>query len=356
MAGVDMAVAADARFTFAIRDYQPQDEDQVLRFLRMVLGEGGAFTRTAEFLRWKHVHNHFGPSQILLAAGDEILGLRAFMRWRFNTPEGPIGAVRAVDTATHPHYRRLGVFSRLTRASLDRAKADGVHVVFNTPNPTSMAGYLKLGWRSVGRPRLLVRILNVPRLVIGPFSRRPRRLAAAEMTTFFQRSARSVEELLAHRERLGSILRLDDELCRDGIRTQRSAEFLRWRYAESPGPNYFALWTGTSPVTGALVFRPNVRHGLREIMLCEFLVGYGAAPEVRALIDVLRRTVRADYVVAVATPGTEHWGLLRRAGFLPLPERVGPNFVTYPLQWPANAPDPTTLGHWRLSLGDLELF
>jgi GNAT superfamily N-acetyltransferase len=345
-----------AQPAYVIRHYRPEDGDRVLAFLRMVLGEGGAFARTSEFFQWKHIENHFGPSQMMLADNHEILGVRAFMRWGFKTPYGPVRAVRAVDTATHPGYRRLGVFSRLTKTSLDQAKIDGVHLIFNTPNPASMAGYLKLGWGAVGHPRLLVRVLNVPRMVIGVLQGRRQRITETEIATFFRTPTRSVEELLAREERVAAILRLDDGLCRDGIRTERSGEFLRWRYVDAPSLKYFALWTGKSPVTGALIFRPNIRRGLREIMLCEFLVGYGAAPEVRALITTLARSVRADYIVAAATPGTEHWGLLRRSGFIPLPERAGPNFVAYPLNWPTEAPDPHVLAHWRLSLGDLEIF
>lgn len=341
---------------YAIRHYRPDDGEQVLAFLQMVLGEGGAFARTSEFFQWKHIDNHFGPSQMLLAENHEILGVRAFMRWGFNTPQGQVRAVRAVDTATHPGYRRLGVFSRLTKASLEQAKGDGVHLIFNTPNPASMAGYLKLGWKSVGRPRILVRILNLPRLALGALSHRRRRLTEKDVTMFFRGPQRSVDELLAHEERIAAILRLEDELCGDGIRSDRSSNFLRWRYADVPSPKYFAFWSGKSPVTGALIFRPSIRRGLREIMLCELLMGYGAAPELRALIGAFSRTIRADYIVTAATPGTEHCGLLRRAGFIPLPERAGPNLVVYPLNWPVGTLDPTRLEHWRLSLGDLEIF
>ncbi len=345
-----------APHAFSIREYRSEDEDVVLRLLRLVLGEGGAFARTLEFFRWKHVDNPWGPSQILLADGSELLGVRAFMRWGFRTPQGQARAVRAVDTATHPGFRRLGIFSRLTKASLGRAAADRVHLIFNTPNAASMAGYVKLGWQMVGHPRLMIRVLNPARLSLGLLSRRRRRLTEAEIGGFFRRPTQSVEDLLAKGDRLERILRLDDELCREGIRTERSLEFLRWRYVDAPSLRYFAFWEGRVPVTAALIFRPNIRRGLREIMLVEFLMGYGAAREVDVLMHGLARAVRADYMLAAATPGTEHWGLLRRAGFLPLPERAGPNFVVHPLNWPPAAPDPSRLQHWRLSLGDLELF
>jgi GNAT superfamily N-acetyltransferase len=342
--------------TIVIRGYQASDEDAVLALLRRTLGEGGSFERTAEFWRWKHLENAFGASQLLLATNQEVVGLRAFMRWGFNSPAGSLRAVRAVDTATHPDYRRQGVFARLTQTSLDQARADGVHLIFNTPNPQSMAGYLKLGWHLIGRPRLLVRPLNPLGITRGLLLRSRAKLHAEDVPGFFRSPPRGMESLFEHGERVEQILTFDDGLTAEGLRTARSLDFLRWRYANAPSLRYFALWTGERPLTGLTIFRPSIRNGLREIMLCEFLIGYGAATHARDLIAQLSKMVRADYLVAAASPGSYHWGTLRRAGFIPLPERFSPNFTCYPLNWPADAPDPRRLQHWRLSLGDLEVF
>jgi GNAT superfamily N-acetyltransferase len=309
-----------------------------------------------EFWRWKHFQNSFGVSQLLVAANEEILGLRAFMRWAFKTPTGHLRAVRAVDTSTHPGYRRLGIFSRLTQASLERARAEGVNLIFNTPNAQSMPGYLKLGWHLVGRPRLLSRVLNPARVAARLLWPRQTKLTEADLSTLFRSSPRPVDSIFDYSDHVERIVALDDLLCASAVRTDRSASFFRWRYASAPSLQYFALWTGETPVTGLLIFRPNIRQGLREIMLCEFLIGYGAAAHARELFDSLARSVRADYIVAAATPGTQHWGMLRRAGFLPVRQRAGVNFTVLPLNLPAAELNPTRLENWRLSLGDLELF
>lgn len=346
----------DSAPAFVIREYRQKDEDPVLDLLRQTLGEGSSFARTRDFWRWKHFQNPFGASQMLLAVNTEILGLRAFLRWGFRTPRGSVQAVRAVDTSTHPGRRRLGVFTRLTQTSLDRARADGVHLIFNTPNPQSMAGYLKLGWNAVGRPRLLLRPLRPLHMLGALVVRRRDRLAPRDIPGFFRSPAQRVDALFEHRDRLQQILAFNDGLCAEGIRTERSAPFIEWRYAAPPSPQYFALWTGEKPATGILIFRPNIRKGLREIMVCEFLLGYGSGPEARELIGRLAGMVRADYLLAAASPKSHHWKILRRAGFIPLPYRLGPNFVVYPLHWPEGEPDPARLENWQLSLGDLEIF
>ncbi|HSK35314.1 MAG TPA: GNAT family N-acetyltransferase, partial [Actinomycetota bacterium] len=151
-----------------IRPFAAGDEAAVLELLGQTLGGGPAGWRPPEFFRWKHQDNPFGRSLLLLAEADgRIVGLRAFMRWRFVADGRDYPAVRAVDTATHPDYQGRGIFSLLTRQALHELRADGVAFVFNTPNDRSRPGYLKMGWQLVERlpvaatprsPRALLRL------------------------------------------------------------------------------------------------------------------------------------------------------------------------------------------------------
>jgi predicted N-acetyltransferase YhbS len=95
------------------------DESEVLALLDAALGAGPAGARPVAFFRWKHFENPFGPSFMLVAEADEqVVGLRAFMRWEFVAEGRRFRAVRAVDTATHPDYQGRGIFSALTRQAI----------------------------------------------------------------------------------------------------------------------------------------------------------------------------------------------------------------------------------------------
>ncbi|MGQ0670201.1 MAG: GNAT family N-acetyltransferase, partial [Actinomycetota bacterium] len=84
-----------------LRPYRGDDESRVLELLTASLGAGPAGERPAEFFRWKHLESPFGPSFMLVAEdADRVVGLRAFMRWRFRVAGAVVNAVRAVDTAT----------------------------------------------------------------------------------------------------------------------------------------------------------------------------------------------------------------------------------------------------------------
>jgi GNAT superfamily N-acetyltransferase len=121
--------------------------------------------RLAALFAWKHDTNPFGPSPAWVAvAGDRIVGFRTFMRWEFVLDGQIVRAVRAVDTATHPDYQGRGIFRELTLTGLDALQAEGVDMVFNTPNDQSRPGYLKMGWHVVGRLPLVMRPSRLSRV------------------------------------------------------------------------------------------------------------------------------------------------------------------------------------------------
>jgi hypothetical protein len=83
-----------SRARIDIRPFEDDDEPAVLALLDSAL-EGSPTGRwSPDFFRWKHLDNPFGRSFVLVAvAGERIVGLRAFMRWRW-TPL-PIPTSRA---------------------------------------------------------------------------------------------------------------------------------------------------------------------------------------------------------------------------------------------------------------------
>jgi len=142
----------------SVRPYEDSDLDGVLGVLKAALGEPPGLQRTPELFRWKHLDNPFGRSLMLVAEIDgHIAGFRALMRWDLETPHGIIRCGRAVDTATHPDFQRRGIFKRLTMNAIDAATADGVDMIFNTPNAKSGAGYMKMGWSEVGPIGIMIR-------------------------------------------------------------------------------------------------------------------------------------------------------------------------------------------------------
>jgi hypothetical protein len=351
-------MASAAAVEHAIRTAGPGDEPGVLALMRVALGESPALQRTPDMWRWKHVENPFGPSEVLVAVTPDgsVVGLRAFMRWRFLRGQEVVPAVRAVDTATHPDVRRMGLFSRLTLKAVDNVREQGTAFVFNTPNNQSRPGYLKMGWQSIGLVRPLVRVLNPPRFAWGlaayALSRRKRE-AIAPRAPLLRRQPSAISRLLDD-DGMDGLLAADAALWTGTLHTPRSREYLAWRYARHPSISYWAATTHENGrLAAAAVYRTNARFGLRELVITEVLVHREDPSIVRQLLRQVIGSVRADHAVAYFPQGSFHRKALQRLGFLPAP-KGGMTLVANPLQAPF-----TTLTHlpaWGLSLGDLEIF
>lgn len=305
-----------------VREATPDDIPGILEVMRAALGETPLLQRTPELFAWKHTHNPFGPSIVLVAESEgRLAGVRAFMRWELDDGSGGrIRCVRPVDTATHPDFERRGIFRQLTLAALDVARDDGVDLVFNTPNPRSGAGYLSMGWQEVGwvdvlaRPRLGVAVGADADLAAGIPNAIP-----FESMDVPQRPA-------------------------TGLRTRRTPEYLRWRYASHPTVRYGLV---TSSAGGAVV-RVGARSGRSEVVLSD-LLGDADHHTVRALV----RGHRCRHVAAFFSKGRPERVIAVRGGVLPVPGLRTLRLVALPLS--PGASDALRPEAWDIATGDLEL-
>jgi glycosyltransferase involved in cell wall biosynthesis/GNAT superfamily N-acetyltransferase len=311
-----------------IRPSSPVDRAAILTLLQRSLGWGDD-PRFAQLFRWKHETNAFGPSPTWVATdGDRIVGVRIFMRWEFVRGGQVLRAVRAVDTATDPDYQGRGLFTALTLHALDEVRAEGVDFVFNTPNSQSRPGYLKMGWREVGR---------IPAAV------RPRSPASALRMA----RARVASEHWSHPLAIG---RPFDKWADDNVglapasdlpirtlATNVSDEFYRWRFGGD-----LLGYRVVENDAGAAVVRARQRGRALELV---HLASFGLAPsDADVLTGASVAHAGADHVIRLGAPNPRH-------GFVPLPGS-GPV-----LTWRAlNEQGQPPLPNWSLTMGDIELF
>lgn len=331
-----------------VRHYRQDDESGVLDLLGSTLGDGPAGHRPPEFFRWKHAQSPFGPSYMLVAETEErIVGLRAFMRWQFRAGDHLVRAVRAVDTATHPEHQGQGIFSRLTRRAVDELRKD-VDLVFNTPNQNSLPGYLKMGWRIVGRIPVDVRVRR-PIPVMREFRRL--RSTAAPTRPRPAVSAESAEEALSD----PGVATLLAEAGESGRRlvTPLSGEYLGWRYGSAPLLGYRAVREHIGgALAGMALFRVRPRGRLWETTVAEAIIRSDDVRTARRLLGRVVRAASVDHVSCCFPRASASQRGARAAGFLRAPG--GLDLVVNPLH--EVLPDPAELESWGLNLGDLEVF
>lgn len=332
----------DERAEISVRVAAESDRPAAVDLCRQALGWGSDDPNEA-FFAWKHAENPFGPSPMWLAHSDDrLVGVRVFLRWRFRQGEQRFAAVRAVDTATHPDWQGKGIFRTLTLGALPDLRELGTDFVFNTPNSQSRPGYLKMGWGQVGRVpvALAVRSVGSMRNVAGA-------KAAAEKWSQPCTAGVDPSEAFAATDDVEALLETTG--LGHGIHTDRSVEYLRWRYRFA-ALHYRVLPLGDSLRAGALVFRVRRRGTALELTLSEVM----APPETRigSAVRALLRETGADYAIRGAgSPTTANLVGLGRNGFLPAP-RLGPILTWKPIVR-TGVP---AMSELDLALGDVELF
>jgi hypothetical protein len=269
--------------------------------------------------------------------GDNVVGFRALMRWRFEHDGVEVHTVRAVDTATHPDYQGQHVFTRLTLHAIELMRDEGVAFIFNEPNTQSLPGYLKMGWQIVGRVPIAIRPRSAGALVRLARARTSADLwsercdAGDAAPVVVNATADAITALLSAQPR------------QPGLRTVRSVEYFTWRYGLEP-LGYRALPAARGVDSGLAIFRVRRRGAARELVLDELLVPGADRRAERKMVGMLAARVKADYVIKVGRRQLRH-------GFVPLPAQ-GPM-----LTWRAVCTERMpVLSEWDLAMGDVELF
>lgn len=286
------------------------------------------------FFRWKHLENPAGASPLWLAVDTEgpapgtVVGFRTMLRWTFRTVDGATRrAVRAVDTATDPDHQRRGIFRALTSTAVEALTADGVDFVFNTPNDNSRPGYLRMGWRDVGRIPTRVAITG-----LGALPRIARARTAAEKWSQPCSLGATIDDAIDDVVDLAA-----RTPAPAGMATDRTRDHLLWRYGFEP-LHYRVIRSDEA----AAVVRLRRRGAALEGVLAEIFSPDAAAT--RRLLRRLGRELHVDHLLTLAAPP-------HPAPWLPTLPRLGPRLTVRDLAGSGPA-----LDEFRFALGDIELF
>jgi N-acetylglutamate synthase-like GNAT family acetyltransferase len=310
------------------------DLHEMVELLKSSLGEG-LIPKSEAYFKWKHFDNPFGASKILLAKEEgKIVGLRAFMQWQWVRGNENIRAVRAVDTATHPSQQGKGIFRTLTMKAVEDCMEEGISLVFNTPNPISMQGYLKMGWHSIGKMPIL----------IAPGSIAPGLFKEGRLQEVYKDfAAAEAIEALDEDWKISAHPHL--------FHTPLSKKYLQWRYRDCPILNYGAI---IEPGAFGMVFRVKKINRFIELRICELWTEkQHADKKARKALRRLISKIRPALVTCGPSPLFET-DKKRPLGLFG-PFRRGPVTTLRPLAL-QNLNHFNQFQLWHPSIGSMELF
>ncbi len=304
---------------------QESDLAEMIALLRKSLGEK-LIPKSEAFFTWKHDKNPFGKSKTLLAKDEgKIIGLRTFMHWNWVRGNELVKAVRAVDTATDPAFQGKGIFRKLTMSAVESCIDDGIGLVFNTPNPISMQGYLKMGWHIAGRMPLLAG---------------PGHLLPAKFT---------LDTELKMSELFPIVPLQDIPFSNTFFHTPVTKKYLQWRFRDCPVVTYGSVIEKDF----GFVFRLKPVKSFFEMRICE--IWNADSTSAKALKKSLKNCIgqlKPAIVTCAPSPLTTFDRPLNR---MLGPFKKGPLTTLRPLAQ-TDLDDFNQFKNWQPSIGSLELF
>ena len=324
-----------------IRPATPKDKPAIIELLRKSLGES-TIPKSEALWNWKHEENPFGQSFVLLAEENEkLIGLRAFMQWKWQWDQKTYRTIRAVDTATHPDHQGKGIFKKLTLDQLQRCKQEGIAFVFNTPNTQSMPGYLKMGWQVQGRMPLKIQVLSPVRTAM-------RILLKQKAATPHSTGSAEWNGTLKHFEGR-------EPVTAPGLHTPWSESYVRWRYIDNPLFPYHFISDNKDYL---LIYRIKEHSRFTELRLTDFYIfntGSAIKADIRQRLKAIYRSSAADLLTISARQLTAYKDHLPSFGLIPVRD-AGPSVTLRDLTVTGEFDTLMKMDNWSYSMGDLELF
>lgn len=240
-------------------------------------------SHSADYYLWKLATNFHGKGFVSLAVdGDKLVGTTTVTRKTIWFRGHWVNAAEIGDTFTHPDYQRQGIFTSLVNATRDRALAEGIDLIYGTPNAASLAGYEKQC--SFYRKRGLDLFLWVLPLGLSPVvSRyggkpfnalypdvldRTLTLPLRIINAFVSRHCEKVP--LAFGENFDS---LDAQLReRHSFMLPRNAVELKSRLMENPDSNRYGVLVRRdrdAELQGVLIYKDTFQDGLRILFVAD---------------------------------------------------------------------------------------
>ena len=295
--------------------------------------------KAPDLLEWRFRDNPHGPAKFATATdGNALVGMVALVPTLLVNTSGNSG-YQAIDTAVHPSQRGKGLFVRMGDVAQTNLGAD---VLWGFPNANAAPGwYGRLGWMNFGTVPLLMRPLRSgfllgrihPRFRVFDFSLVRGRKSDAHVYDNGEELARDFDRLW-RRVSPSFLLAVD-----------RSGPWMRWRLFEKPGADYRCV--GIKDERGALAAFVSTKvvekHGAQLCYVMEAIAADGHGKDLsRLLKSELSRAARggAEAALAWCPHFTPNRPAYRRAGFVPMPNRLRPieiNFGAKALRATGNA-------------------
>jgi len=292
---------------YELEAYEPAQREDYLRLLHDAWGD---LALSGPEFDWWFKENRTGSLMSVARVGGRVAGVASHSLLRMVLGGVERQASFSVHATTEASARGLGIFPALEKKHEQEAEDRGVAVVLGfASKPTTPIFLGPLGWTEIGRIRVWAR----------PFPRRPRRVDPYARVQRFRHAGHAAKSWPNH--------------------DVRDAEYMNWRYIDSPR-DYVAVAMG-----GSYAVLGHKEHRGTALAYVADLVG-----PPKALLRACLAEVRPGSRALVAIPAPEHRAAYASQGFFP-------SHTTLHLMGKALAGElDTNRRAWRFTLGDTDFF
>ena len=311
-----------------------KDTFEALELLQKVFAgqEHFKLQRNVDWWRWKYEKSVFGKPIIKTAKTRDgvIVGVRSFWPWQLKLNGKTLKAFQPVDTAIDPAFRRKGLFTKMTKLALEEARQKQCSVLFNFPNDQSLAGYMNMGWKLVGKLGWSVKILKPMQTLTSLNSREP-----------FQ-PVKLPQEL---RFRCSNIKQEENMDCVSPIATAyKPPNFYRWRYEEHPFFKYGIITENHEDEIIHLIFSINENSKRRELSIVDIIGSTICLEKAFRKLELVALSMNVAFIAAININEYNMKRRLLKRGFFSVKKK---NFALLTLE-PDLEEDLSAIRKWSL--------
>lgn len=325
--------------TVDFRSASPADRDAILALRRLAYPGEDVAKQSPEYWSWQFERSHAGAARVFVAEERGLVVSHfAFVPQQYAIEGELLRGALACDVMTHPEFRGRGIFRRLGAFAVEQLRNEFQVVTAFQIREGVRSGMLANGWREHSGHRISLRPASLRALLRGP-DRSTQPAAAADASLSNRALTARIAQLL---EQPGGM-----------VAQPRSAEFLRWRYAELPSSPYRVAHASRATEVDAFVLYRDARlRGMDTLCICEAAHAPGSET---LLNDVVRRVIREarSRSMQLIASFTTHQHPLRRVllrqGMMP-----GPHRFRFLLQTFDPALERLHTRPWSLTWGDTD--
>ncbi len=224
-----------------------------------------------QWMEWKYAENPYLtkwklPENLSYGYLEEgnVLGVVNYMPYEFTDGNKKWKAVKATNIFISDALRGQGIFSKILQKSEEELAQLGFDFLFVFPNFNSLPGLLKAGYSDLGVVDTFFYFTSVGRLFYQKFFKRKTRPTKLKF-----KSLQSVDSAGVSEQKIGQaqMREIWHKQAQAGICFQNlENDFVKWRYLNKPGANYFLLQLSEGSYLIYTIFE---RNGLTELFLAD---------------------------------------------------------------------------------------